>query len=198
MRFEPHVSSEMMAPLLVEKALSDIPIFGPEQANIGAAIEAALRPTSPSVPSTELTNALEAPLPKNFHTTGKVSGKLRALRTYVREQVEHSDKMDAAQSRLGDLNALKDGTGELPLASNGFGSCHEIHEALLSTLVKAPGLPREAQSVVDHAMLLRAKEKYLFDAATNRSVVVDDPWIRFAWDWIAGWSLLCTRYCIPS
>ncbi|KAL3964451.1 hypothetical protein ACCO45_001455 [Purpureocillium lilacinum] len=60
-----------------------------------------------------------------------------------------------------------------------------IHEGLLTTLVAAKGLPRQALCVVDHIMPLRAKEKYLFDAAENRSVIGDDPWKRFIWDWIA-------------
>ncbi|KAG8427250.1 hypothetical protein J3459_007392 [Metarhizium acridum] len=74
---------------------------------------------------------------------------------------------------------------EISLASNSLVSCREIHEALLGTLATVKGLPREAQCVVDHSMLLRAKEKYLFDAATNRTVLSDDSWRRFLWDWVA-------------
>jgi hypothetical protein len=76
--------------------------------------------------------------------------------------------------------------GSASISSNGIGSCSEIHEALLGTLVSSSGLPREAQCVVDHVRLLRAKEKYLFDAVTNRNVTSDDPWKRFVWDWIGG------------
>lgn len=176
----------MLGPLLVENALSEVPIFGPDRVDIAATAEAALRPGSPTTATTDLTNAIDAPLPDSFHASSTVSGKLRALRAFVREQLEHSDKLDAMQSQLGNLKVIKDGEEEMPLASNGVGSCREIHEALLSTLGAASGLPREAQNIVDHTMLLRARERYLFDAPTNRKVVSDDPWTRFAWDWIAG------------
>lgn len=171
---------------MVENALSGVPIFGPDQVDIDSAIDSALRPGASLTTGAEITNAIEAPLPESFHTSSTTSGKLRVLRAYVREQLERSDDLDALQSQLGNLNAVKEGDDVIPMASNGFGSCREIHEALLSTLVDIPGLPREAQSVVDHTMLLRARERYLFDAATNRNIVKDDPWTKFAWDWIAG------------
>jgi hypothetical protein len=171
---------------LVENALSEVPIFGPDAIDITRTAEAALRPGLASSASAELVNAIETPLPDSFHTSSTISGKLRVLRTFVREELEQSNKLDAIQSQLGDLKVTKDGDEEAMLASNGIGSCSEIHEALLSTLGEAPGLPREAQCVVDHTMLLRARERYLFDAATNRKIVADDPWTRFAWDWVAG------------
>jgi len=62
----------------------------------------------------------------------------------------------------------------------------ELHELHLSSLVGAKGFPMEAQKVIDHTMLLRAKEKYLFDCEANRKVVSDDPWLRDVWAWIAG------------
>ncbi len=35
-------------------------------------------------------------------------------------------------------------------------------------------------------MLLRAKEKYLFDFALNQTIAADDPWLRDTWAWVAG------------
>lgn len=186
MQFEPSQAPGILGPLLVEKALSDVPIFGPEKADIAATVEEALRVGSLNHTTTEITNVIDAPLPNSFHSAVTTSGKLRSLRAFVREQLEYTDKLGSLQTQIKDLKALEAGVDEITLASDGFGSCREIHEALLRTLVEAPGLPREAQAVVDHTMLLRAKEKYLFDAATNRDVVRDDPWTRFAWDWIAG------------
>ena len=188
MQFESSQAPGILGPLLVEKALSDIPVFGPDHIDIAATVEEALRRGSEHPPTTVITNAIDAPLPDSFHSASTVSGKLRSLRTFVREQLEYSDKLDALHSQI---KALKDGVDEIAIASDGIGSCRELHETLLSTLIETPGLPSEAQSIVDHTMLLRAKEKYLFDAATNRNVVSDDPWTRFAWDWIAGEFLSC-------
>lgn len=186
MRFEPPQVSRMLAPLLVEEALSDIPIFGPDKADIAATIEAALKPASASSMRAEITNVLDAPLPDAFYNETTIAEKLRSIRGFVREQLEQSDKMNAMQSQLGDLSVLRDGQDEMALASDGTGSCREIHEALLSTMTEAAGLPRKALNIAHHAMLLRAKERYLFDAETNRNVVSDDPWTRFVWDWIGG------------
>lgn len=186
MQFESQQASEMLAPLLVEQALSNVPIFGPDCEDVEMAIETALTPDASALLTVEETGAFKAPLPASFFTATSISEKLRVLRAYVRKQLEASDELDAVQSKLGNLKVLKDGADDIPLASNGVGSCREVHEALLSTLVETSGLPREAQSVVDHTMLLRAREKYLFDAATNRNVVSDDPWTKFVWDWIAG------------
>lgn len=190
MRFEPPQATKMLAPVLVEQALSDVPIFGPDKADIATTISAAVTPSAAASVSVELTNAMAAPLPDTFHQAKTVAGKLRALRAFVREQFpDGADKVRGGpqpQPHLGDLGAIRDGINGMSLASNGVGSCREIHDALLATLVQAPGLPREALCVVDHAMLLRAKERYLFDAGANRTIVSDDPWTRFAWDWIDG------------
>ncbi|KAF4124210.1 hypothetical protein GMORB2_5926 [Geosmithia morbida] len=188
MRFEPRQALRMLGPVLVDKALSDIPIFGSGKADIAATIEASLDPASASSLMAEMTGTMDAPLPDAFYQAKTVAAKLRALRTFVRE--EFPGKADGngsgpQQHFAGDLGAIKDGLDEMSLASNGVvGPCHEIHDALLSMLVEVPGLPREAQCVADHEMVLRAKERYLFDASTNRDIVSDDPWTRFVWDWI--------------
>jgi hypothetical protein len=65
-------------------------------------------------------------------------------------------------------------------------SQRQRHENLLGETTKMVSFPSEAQAVVDHAILLRAKEKYLFDGHTNQSIVADDPWLRDVWAWVAG------------
>lgn len=185
MQFEPAHAPDMLAFLTTDIALSEVPIFGPQNPDLESDPRVISRPNLTTLPTVELVNPLSASLPDSFYESSTVAGKLRALRNFVREQVEKSDDADAVSTQLGNLKLLKDGAEDIPLASNGYGSCREIHEALLSTLKGAQGLSREAQSVVDHAMLLRAREKYLFDAQLNRSVVSDDPWTGFAWNWIA-------------
>ncbi|KAF5521711.1 putative WD repeat-containing protein [Colletotrichum aenigma] len=101
MEFEPSQSSDMLGPLFVEEALSDIAIFGPDKVDVQTIV----------------------------------------------------DKTLQARFSAADLNTQN-----------------------LST---------ESQCLLDHVMLLRAKEKYLFDCNVNRAVVSDDPWLRYMWDWIA-------------
>ncbi|KAI8257616.1 putative WD repeat-containing protein [Colletotrichum sp. SAR 10_98] len=101
MEFESSQSSDMLGPLFVEEALSDIAIFGPDKVDVQTIV----------------------------------------------------DKTLQARFSAADLNTQN-----------------------LST---------ESQCLLDHVMLLRAKEKYLFDCNVNRAVVADDPWLRYMWDWIA-------------
>lgn len=188
MKFEQEATPTMLGPLLVDRALSDIPIFGEESVDLEDAISSAVKPVSPGSIRAELINDVHRSLPESFYTSRSTAQKLRAIRAFVREELEDSEKSDALQSQLTSLSLVRDGEDGMPLASNGAESCREMHEALLSILTETPGLPREAQCAIDHRMLLRAKEMYLFDAVRNRDVVGDDPWIRFVWDWIAGQS----------
>lgn len=175
----------MLGPLLAGQALSDAPIFGDESADIESMIEYLSRNKTSSKVSVEAVNAVKPRLPESFHKANTVAEKLRVLRAFVREQGLVSEESNL-QSQLGNLKILDPEADDIHSASSGVGSCREIHETLLSTLVKSPGIPREAQVVVDHTMLLRAKEKYLFDAELNRGIARDDPWTRFIWDWVAG------------
>ncbi|TFB04760.1 SEH-associated protein 4 [Trichoderma ghanense] len=185
MRFEATQASKMLAPVIIENNLSDVPIFGPDRVNIEAIIGKALDSKTPISISVELANQITSPLPESFTKAETIAEKLRSLRNYVREESNVPDSPAEGRPHASDVRRLNHGKpGSALISSNGIGSCTEIHEALLGTLASASGLPREAQVVVDHVKLFRAKERYLFDAVTNRNVISDDPWKRFVWDWI--------------
>lgn len=177
----------MLAPIIIEDSLSDVSVFGPDKVNIEASIEKALDPKTPVSVTVEAIDEITSPLPESFHAAETIAEKLRILRNYVREESAIPGSPDEGTPHAKDVKRLMNGRpGSASISSNGIGSCSEIHEALLGTLASSSGLPREAQCVVDHVKLLRAKERYLFDAVTNRNVTSDDPWKRFVWDWIGG------------
>lgn len=178
MHFEASQVPEMLGPLLVEQRLSDFPIFASDCPDIEQTIEKVLEDANTA---SCLVEQADDQLPEAFKQSTSVPTKLRALRSFVREQQGLAGADASLEVPSGVLADNRRG-----LSLNGVGSCREIHEALLDTLPTAKGLPREAQCVSDHTMLLRAKDKYLFDAVVNRHVVSDDPWARFVWDWIAG------------
>lgn len=183
MKFEAPQSYEILGPLLAEQVLSQVPTFGKSKAELANAVADALKADSPASVELGRTNGSSKPLPDSFYESSTVGAQLRSLRAFIRNQENGDDK----HPQDPDLHALASQTSNISLASNVSASCREIHEALLGLLVTASEkLPQEAQNVVDHSMLLRAKERYLFDAATNRNVVSDDPWARYAWDWVAG------------
>ena len=186
MQFEPLQTAEMLGSFLAEQTLSEVPIFGSENDDVEQRLQNALRNTPVTSTTADHVDKMGTPLPESFHNASTVAQKLRSLRKYVREGHEAPQIAGGAMSPDGEGIHLGTEPTDISLASNSLGSCRDIHEGLLSTLVAVKGLPREAQSIVDHTMLFRAKEKYLFDAATNRNIVGDDPWKRFVWDWIAG------------
>ncbi|KAG6121354.1 hypothetical protein E4U14_001990 [Claviceps sp. LM454 group G7] len=186
MQFEPAQTTEILRPSLIEKALADVPIFGPDKANISDCVNDALLDSESTPVVVEHVDETSRSLPHALRCASTISEKLLMIRScIIDEQADQGTESDhKAQDHAG-ASQLPSLSGEMFLASNSLGTCRDAHEALFATLSNAKGLPREAQSLVDHSLLLRAKEKYLFDAATNRRVLSDDPWLRFVWDWVA-------------
>lgn len=176
MQFDPKQGIEVLAPILVDKALHEVPIFGADKIAVKEGIDAALKRQDTTSAVVERLSQIAAPLPESFYASKTIAGKLRSVRNFIKD-LEAKNPSMAARSRV---------PNELSLASNSVESCREFHEAILAAALKTNGLPAEAQSAVDHAMLFRAKEKYLFDPTVNRHIVSDDPWKRYVWDWIAG------------
>ncbi|KAK3357510.1 hypothetical protein B0T25DRAFT_622287 [Lasiosphaeria hispida] len=164
---EPSQAHGVLAPLLTERALSDIPLFGPEKANIAALVEKAM---SSSISADQLvTNetAEEGGLPSSFLQASTVAEKLAALRLASQETLSNQGQ------------PIPQSGGEPP-------SQLKRHEKLLTETENTSRFPNKAQAVLDHAMLLRAKEGYLFNYEKNQKVVADDPWLRDVWAWVAG------------
>lgn len=185
MKFEPGQTTETLGPFLQETALSEIPIFGPEKANVGAIADAAMQTYPPEGDLLIDEAASDVPLPGSFTKATTIAEKLKALRAYT-WGISSPDVIGKDDfPRIFDQMMLtrfredwRDG-GEKP-------SNHALHEGLLKSTMEVAGFPKAAQAVLDHVMLLRAKEKYLFDCRVNRVVVADDPWLKSVWGWIEG------------
>lgn len=183
MEFEPSQSSDMLGALFVEEALSDIPIFGPNKVDVQAIVDKTLqsRFSAADLNSKLVGNSDESPAPTI--QSKSVAERMRALRSELKEKAKDSEANKAEDSPMEESTSS---LAQLSLSMEGPISCRHMHESLLSLPLKAQDLSTEAQCLLDHAMLLRAKEKYLFDCNINRVVVSDDPWLRYMWDWIAG------------
>ncbi|KAG6004753.1 hypothetical protein E4U21_000783 [Claviceps maximensis] len=188
MQFEPAQTPVVLGPLLFEKTLAAMPIFGSHKLPILDRLNDALRYSESTPITVKHVDETSQTLLQTLRSAGTISQKLLSIRTYINnKQVNQQAKKGQELQKVQEaspkhfINRLR----EISLASNSLGSCREFHEARLATLATAEGLSREVQSLIDHSMLLRAKEKYLFDAETNRNVLSDDPWRRFLWDWIA-------------
>lgn len=178
----------MYGPLLLEQALSDVPLFGKKKANISAVIEKTLR-SNPSAADVKTERPSHLSIyPETLHGHS-IAASLRTMRDVAGQKALKQKKGSATtdyDAENGAVGEVADKIADLSVSQEGPRSCRQLHEDLLSVLPQANWLNPEAQSDIDHAMLLRAKERYLFDPARNRAVVSDDLWLRYLWDWIAG------------
>lgn len=188
MRFEPTQSTGIYGPLLLEQALVDVPLFGPKKEETRSAVEQMLQSDAPAE-EVETRRSTDSKVSAGPTGGQRIAERLMALRKAVRSQNEEQGE-EGAKSESNDAAAeqMEDKLDRLTLAEKGLVSSRRLHESILSILPQATKLTPEAQSDVDHVMLHRAKERYLFDPVVNRSVVADDLWLKYLWDWIAGQS----------
>jgi hypothetical protein len=175
MEFEPAQAHSLLGPLFTEKALSDIPLFGSDRANVNVLVENTMTPSAQM--EGFVTKEVEQNLPDAFVKASSLAEKLIALR-----------------QSLGDINQGAKGQANPPLG--GVPSSQlQRHEKLLGETKAKSDLPNEAHVVLDHMMLLRAKEGYLFNYEKNQKTVADDPWLQDVWAWVAGKSRMSCYPC---
>ncbi|KAI2639562.1 hypothetical protein GGS26DRAFT_273716 [Hypomontagnella submonticulosa] len=181
MQFEATQYPTMVGSLNIDQAFKDKALFGSNKDSVNAVVQEALLSPAPTADPVYDSEASTEKLPELFATTSKTAEKLRDLRKYSKENFEVAKLQQ--QSSIKDLDrSLTD----LSLKGNGLPSNRQLHERLLVSTLDTKGFPKKAQVILDHAMLLRSKEKYLFDYVANRDIVADDPWLRELWDWVAG------------
>ncbi|KAK4165293.1 SEH-associated protein 4 [Cladorrhinum sp. PSN259] len=156
---EPPHSHKIFAPLMTEQALADIPVFGPEKADIPALVEKILE--TPVEEAIVVKVVDDAELPDAFADATSIAEKLSALRLTAKG-FENNPADAEPPSQL------------------------ERHEKLLTDTWNISCLPSDAQSVLDHLMIHRAKEGYLFNFSRNQQIVADDQWLRDVWAWVSG------------
>ncbi|TLS29543.1 hypothetical protein PpBr36_00436 [Pyricularia pennisetigena] len=181
-QFEPQEAREILAPKIMQDALSEIPLFQEPKPDAQAVVANVLQsPFHGGYHLKDLEAEGSPPLPDSFRTATTVAEKLRILREYAKNTLPSKGLQRSIPSRNTDksLNPLTH-EGEHPI------TYRERHEQLLATTMFTLGFPSEAQLFIDHVMLWRAKEMYLFDCERNRKIVADDPWLRDTWAWIAG------------
>lgn len=186
MRFEESQVPEMIGPLLVKEAVSDIPLFGHQKANVDAIVNTTLLVQPVEYHITQDEEAGPMPLPDSFNDSLSTADKLRALRSFSKETLKAGKPAAQTGNERSSLEEMTLEMDELSTDRTGPPSNRRLHEQLLSLGQQTRGFDKKAQVFLDHLPLIRANEKYLFDFAANRDIVSDDPWLRDLWDWIAG------------
>lgn len=157
----------LLGPLFTERALSDIPLFGSDRPNINALVEKVISSHTDVDEMMAEISAEEPDSPVAFMAAATLADKLTALRLATNE----------TQGGKGQGNSPSGGVPSSQL---------QRHENLLAELKTMGRLSSKAQAVLDHTMLHRAREGYLFNYTKNQKVVADDSWLRDIWSWVAG------------
>ncbi|KAI1437742.1 WD repeat domain-containing protein [Xylaria sp. CBS 124048] len=178
MQFDATHHPEMMGSFLFNHFTKDIPLFGDKKQTMSTIASQSLKLHPPEL---DLICDFEAnkSLPESFTNATTTAGKIMALR----KQAESTDANQ--ESSAGDTASSLENTSVYP-SSKGTGlfSHRQAHENLLATTLNTRGFPKSAQIILDHIMLLRSREKYLFDYAANIDITYDDPWLKDMWLWV--------------
>lgn len=177
MDFEIPQTQEILGPFLTEKALANKRLFGPDKANLTAVVEDAMQSDvyTDLIGPDGFNRISNLKFPEGYSTTAPIAEKLAALRMTVGERSPNG------------LNTRGEPLGQL-----------ERHENLLMKLMDRSNFPREAQVILDHTVIFRAKEGYLFNYRRNQQIVADDPWLKDMWAWITGKVILSPRPTLVS
>ncbi|KAI8957127.1 hypothetical protein F5Y11DRAFT_340799 [Daldinia sp. FL1419] len=186
MRFEGAQHPEMMGPLNIDQAFKDQPIFGSSKEPLNAVVQQTLSSPPPTVDPICDFEASTEPLPELFTSASTTADKLRGLRQYSKQTLEAAKQLGDKERQQSVIKDLDRSLSELSTKGDVLPTNRQLHERLLTSILDSRGFPKEAQLVLDHIMLLRSKEKYLFDYAANRDIAADDPWLRELWNWVAG------------
>ncbi|KAI0200429.1 hypothetical protein F4808DRAFT_159665 [Astrocystis sublimbata] len=182
MRFDTSQHQEVMGSLLFDDIVKEAPLFGDDKLSIPAVAFHITELPSPEEDAVQDSEANGNLIP-SFAEATTAAAKLSALRDQAFDVSRYQG------SSGGDQQTLVAGMGQISLGVAGSGaspvSNRQKHEDLLIATLNPKGLPKEAQVVLDHAMLLRSKEKYLFDYHANVNIISDDPWLKDLWIWVA-------------
>ncbi|KAI8635058.1 WD repeat domain-containing protein [Xylariaceae sp. FL1651] len=184
MQFDTTHYSEMLGSLLIDDAVKDIPLFGDEKRSVLTIASKVLQFSPPEIDTIFDAEAKDA-LPQPFFDAKTTAGKLLALRKHALTIARSHEVPNGNGYRVAS-SGKSETTSDMSAKDIGLISNRQAHENLLATTVDTKWAPKSAQIFLDHVMLLRSREKYLFDYAVNIDIVSDDPWLKGLWHWVAG------------
>ncbi len=173
---------KVLGPLFATAAKSNVPVFGPDKfksSNIKQLLDTAIKKSlqSPKDPIVNLLASVDLEMSQTLSNTGISHLQLEGKGS----KTEDSEKISAESD-----------------PPNKVYSSREAHDRLhYSTLSLVPSTKSRSE-LLDHVMLRRAVDGYLFDCENNKTVVSDDPWLQDLWEWIKGKSSRRTNYCMLS
>ncbi|KAF2972185.1 hypothetical protein GQX73_g1452 [Xylaria multiplex] len=184
MQFDATQYPEVMGSLLVDDALKHTPLFGNEKESIANIVSQVLESPPPEI-DVVLDFEAKDPLPQTFTETTTTAEKILALRRHSRKICQSQEFSQSDKPPITPGEGLDKTSSDIVGSGIGLVSNRQAHENYLTTILNTRGFTKEAQVVLDHIMLLRSKEKYLFDYPVNINITSDDPWLKDLWLWVA-------------
>lgn len=114
-------------------------------------------------------------------SASRAASDASAIESFVDEFTQLNTEPKKSKSKL----VASVASPELVISKPVFSSRELYDRSHYSALSHLPST-KSAHEQLDHVMLRRATEGYLFDCVANKDVIEEDPWLQDVWEWIAG------------
>jgi hypothetical protein len=156
----------VLGPLYANEAKANIPIFGSGSKEAKAALNSTIK---------QFLQSDVNPVVDLLSKTIQTPGGLGVAAGSISEDLEKL-QMEAS-SENGQVQRVRPDVPKIT-------SSREKHDASHYTMRGKPEEPKTDK--LDHVMLQRALDGYLFNCKLNQTLIKDDPWLRNVWEWMEG------------
>jgi hypothetical protein len=168
---------KVFGPLFATAAKSNFPVFGPDKfqsSKIKTLLDTAIK-TSLQSPEDPIVDLASIDLEMS-----QTSSNIGISQLQLEGKGSKPGGSEKASAELGPLDKVY--------------TSREVHDRFhYSTLGLVPSTKSRSE-LLDHVMLRRAVDGYLFNCKINKTVVCDDQWLQDLWEWIEGKPSSHTKY----
>jgi len=109
----------------------------------------------------------------------------KSLRSSENPIVQLTSSVDLELSKSHFLSDAGISTSQLSTSTQVYTN-REVHDQLHYSMLGLIGSRKPRSRLLDHIMLRRALDGYLFDCKINKRIATDDQWLQDTWEWIQG------------
>lgn len=109
----------------------------------------------------------------------------KSLRSSENPIVDLASSIDLELSQSHFLSNASISTSQLSTSTQ-VCTNREVHDQLHYSMLGLTRSKKPRSGLLDHIMLRRALDGYLFDCKINKRIATDDQWLQDTWEWIQG------------
>jgi WD repeat-containing protein mio len=109
----------------------------------------------------------------------------KSLRSSENPIVDLASSIDLELSQSHFLSNASISTSQLSTSTQVYTN-REVHDQLHYSTLGLTRSKKHRSGLLDHIMLRRALDGYLFDCKINKRIATDDQWLQDTWEWIQG------------